>query len=184
MRCVNAIPVAAILVRDGVLLGANARARSLLAADADCGVPTPDWLGHGALSDGDTTIVEHRAADGRTIRIEVAVGAAFDSDGARIAMLRDVDAEIAGRARLERGLEFERLLTRGSAALMRGGDDRLDVSIEEVLGNVGRFFGVDRAYVFVIDDRAGTQSNTHEWVGTGISREAANLQDVPLDTFP
>lgn len=104
--------------------------------------------------------------------------------GVRVVVLREAGADGANRRRLERGLEFERLLTRSSARLMRTGESRLDEEIEHVLESVGRFFDVDRAYVFTIDERAGTQSNTHEWTAAGITREAPNLQGLPLDTFP
>ena len=77
-----------------------------------------------------------------------------------------------------------RVLSGESARLFRYRGGALDDAIVDVLGSVGAFFEVDRAYVFLVDDAAGTQSNTHEWVAPGISREAHNLQDVPLDTFP
>ncbi|GAB3725845.1 hypothetical protein GCM10028862_00410 [Luteimonas pelagia] len=90
----------------------------------------------------------------------------------------------AGDRALRRRLDFERRLTSISAALMRSGGDALDGAVVDALGQVGGFFQVDRAYVFEIDAAAGLQSNTHEWVAPGISSEAANLQGLPLDTFP
>lgn len=87
-------------------------------------------------------------------------------------------------SQLQRRLAFERLLTGASARLIRSTGPALDEAIVSVLGEVGGFFSVDRAYVFLLDEAAGTQSNTHEWVAAGISREAHNLQDVPLTTFP
>lgn len=85
---------------------------------------------------------------------------------------------------LERRLDFERRLTTMSAALMRSEPDDLDDVVVQALASVGSFFDVDRAYVFEIDEAAGHQSNTHEWVARGISVESHNLQKVPLDTFP
>src|SRR5690606_2356675 len=87
-------------------------------------------------------------------------------------------------AQLQRRLQFERLLTIASARLIRATGPAVDDAIMSVLGDVGGFFAVDRAYVFLLDEAAGTQSNTHEWGATGISREAHNLQDVPLGTYP
>lgn len=95
----------------------------------------------------------------------------------------DIDAARV-HAQLQRRLEFERLISSASASLIRAGDERLDQAIVEALGSIGGFLDVDRAYVFVFDAAAGTQSNTHEWVRDGVSPEAANLQDIPLDVFP
>lgn len=85
---------------------------------------------------------------------------------------------------LRRRIEFERRLSEASAAMIRAGHDQLDRIIEQALGSIGGLLGVDRAYVFEFDHAAATQSNTHEWVAEGISAEARNLQDLPLDTFP
>lgn len=124
-----------------------------------------------------------RMVDGRTARLELHVGATGDG-GRRIVAAHDCGRWHGIESRLQRRLDFERLLTAASAQLIRARGRALDEAIVAVLGSVGAFFEVDRAYVFLIDDVAGTQSNTHEWVAPGISREAHNLQDVPLSTFP
>lgn len=80
--------------------------------------------------------------------------------------------------------DFERRLTTVSAALMRSEDPGLDDAVVGALAAIGDFFQVDRAYLFEIDAQAGHQSNTHEWVAEGISAEAHNLQQVPLEAFP
>ena len=56
--------------------------------------------------------------------------------------------------------------------------------IERLLGEVGTFLNVDRVYLFVIDWKNETTSNTHEWVADGVSSEKENLQDIPLDSIP
>jgi hypothetical protein len=81
-------------------------------------------------------------------------------------------------------IEFEHRLSVASAAMMRAGHEQLDGTIVDTLGSIGSLLGVDRAYVFVIDHEAGTQSNSHEWVADGISAEAEYLQNIPLSTFP
>ncbi|MFZ5657517.1 MAG: diguanylate cyclase domain-containing protein [Pseudomonadota bacterium] len=176
--CLDALPVAALLLGPPGIVAANALAQDLLGREA---------AGMGARIIAVADLHEPGAAlavldAGEGHLLEVAVGPL--RGGHRVVLLRTVDADVPVRQRLERRLEFERLLTRSSAALMRSGDARLDGEIEAVLGNVGGFFDVDRAYVFLIDEAAGTQSNTHEWTAPGVSREAQNLQHVPLDTFP
>ncbi|OHE85330.1 MAG: hypothetical protein A2190_01345 [Lysobacterales bacterium RIFOXYA1_FULL_69_10] len=88
------------------------------------------------------------------------------------------------RHRLEQRLAFERLIAALSTELIHAQDDCLDALIERALGQIGRLFDVDRAYVFRFDGARTVQSNTHEWVAPGVSPEAANLQDVPIDHFP
>jgi len=56
--------------------------------------------------------------------------------------------------------------------------------IESLLGEVGSFLGVDRAYLFAFDWQAQSMSNTHEWVAEGVSAEKANLQNIPNDSIP
>lgn len=181
-RLLDALPVAALCVAGDRVLARNPAARSLLGPGLPAAVagmlvdpPGPDGWTHRRF---------HLQHDGRPLALDVTAGAPLDATGARILLLREAGDDGDHRHRLARGLEFERLLTRSSAELMRSPEERLDAAIVEVLGAVGRFFGVDRSYVFRIDEAAATQSNTHEWVAPGISQEAPNLQDVPLDTFP
>jgi diguanylate cyclase (GGDEF)-like protein len=91
---------------------------------------------------------------------------------------------VSSRRWLQRRLDFERRLTTVSAALMRSDDAGLDEAVVAALAAIGDFFQVDRAYLFEIDEQAGHQSNTYEWVAEGISAEAHNLQQVPLQAFP
>lgn len=180
-RLLDALPVAALCVAGDRVLVRNPAARSLLGAGLPAAIagmladpPGPDGWTHRRF---------HLQRDGREFEPDVTAGRPLDASGTRILLVREV-GDGDHRDRLARGLEFERLLTRSSAELMRSPEDQLDGAIVEVLGAVGRFFGVDRSYVFLIDEAAAAQSNTHEWVAPGISREAHNLQDVPLDTFP
>lgn len=56
--------------------------------------------------------------------------------------------------------------------------------LDELLGHVGSAIGVDRVYLFQLDPGGETVSNTHEWVGPGISSERLNLQAVPVKVLP
>ena len=98
-------------------------------------------------------------------------------------MTEDRDG-VSYRDRLEQRLEFERLIAALSTELIHASPDRLHGLIEQALGRIGRMFGVDRAYLFRFSADRSSQSNTHEWVEEGISREAQHLQDVPMDHFP
>lgn len=87
-------------------------------------------------------------------------------------------------ARLERRIVFERTLSEISARLTSARAGRLDQVIERALGVLGEFFGVDRSYVFRLSSDSRSMSNSHEWVALGITREASELQGVPVETFP
>ena len=86
-------------------------------------------------------------------------------------------------AYLEQRLAFEHLIAAISTDFINA-QGNLDSMIEAALGRIGSLFEVDRAYVFRFDAGPAAMSNTHEWVAEGVSREAHNLQQVPVDTFP
>lgn len=88
------------------------------------------------------------------------------------------------RRRLGQRLAFERLIAALSTELIHAPSESLDALVEQGLGRIGRLFAVDRAYLFRFSPDRTSHSNTHEWVEEGISREAGNLQEVPVDHFP
>ncbi|MBW3551482.1 MAG: diguanylate cyclase [Proteobacteria bacterium] len=98
--------------------------------------------------------------------------------------VEQADSRAGYRERLEQRLAFERLIAALSTELIHAPSERLDGLIEQALGRIGREFSVDRAYLFRFSADHCTQSNTHEWVEEGISREAEHLQDVPMSHFP
>ncbi len=194
-QCVSLsdLPEAAFLLGEGgELLACNALAHRLLGLPADA---SPAEVAR-ALAPQDelaTAIERARTADNLPARIgleslagrviELTMAAAGPS-GTWIALARDGGDRLHIEHRLQRRLAFERLVTSASASLIRAEPDQLDAAVNDALGALGRFFGVDRAYVFLIDYQAQTQSNTHEWVAEGVTRESHNLQGLPLDVFP
>ncbi|HEU4813788.1 MAG TPA: sensor domain-containing diguanylate cyclase [Xanthomonadaceae bacterium] len=191
-----AIPVALYVFRGTALVGANDSAWRLLGFSpgtqlgALLAALDPDrqlraqlaTIGDGPLQEAGRHMA--RARDGNAPCLELHIGPARGDPATRIVAANDCTRWHGIESQLQRRLAFERLLTGASAQLIRTTGPALDDAIVAVLGTVGTFFDVDRAYVFLFDEAAGTQSNTHEWVAAGISREAHNLQDVPLATFP
>jgi diguanylate cyclase (GGDEF)-like protein len=94
------------------------------------------------------------------------------------------DGEFDYRQRLEQRLRFERLIAELSTELIHTPAERIDPLIEGALAEVGALFGVDRAYLFRFSADRALHTNTHEWVAEGVSREAQNLQDIPVTVFP
>ena len=191
-----AVPVALYLFRGTSLVGANDIAWRLLGfepgirLDPLLAALDPDRQLRAQLATiGDGPMPEARrhmarARDGTTPFLELHIGPARGEPATRIVAANDCTPWHGIESRLQRRLAFERLLTGASAQLIRTSGPALDDAIVSMLGAVGTFFDVDRAYVFLVDEAAATQSNTHEWVAAGISQEAQNLQDVPLSTFP
>ncbi len=75
---------------------------------------------------------------------------------------------------------FRLLVARLVTDLINLPADRFDAGIERALGLCGEFAGADRSYLFQPLDGSPFWSNTHEWVAEGISREARNLQRIPM----
>ncbi len=48
----------------------------------------------------------------------------------------------------------------------------------------GRFFNVDRTYIFTIDHNNSTMTYSNEWCKIGIGKEVGVIENLPIDTFP
>ncbi|QSX77540.1 GGDEF domain-containing protein [Agrilutibacter solisilvae] len=186
------MPAALLVYDDDMPVAANDRARQLLRLGSEASLAQlrhtldPDHCLAAMLEAAgpEGAAMECRLHDGTRLRLRVQGVPVASRPGRRVVVLEDIGPREDSERQLQRRLLFERLLTEASAALIRSDDEALDLVVVNMLGSIGSFFGVDRAYVFLIDECAQTQSNTHEWVAAGISREAPNLQDVPLTTFP
>ncbi|MDX1583704.1 MAG: PAS domain S-box protein, partial [Thermoanaerobaculia bacterium] len=81
-------------------------------------------------------------------------------------------------------LGFEELVTSISTQLIDLSAADTDSLIEDALGKIGEFAGVDRSYVFRLSHERETMTNTHEWCAPGIEPQIENLQELPLDLLP
>lgn len=189
------IPSAVLVFDNGALCAANTAARTLLRLDVNAGLPgiarvldAQGRLGghlHAAVAGGKPSRLRLDCIrSGAALTLDLRIVPSRTQAGRVVVLAEDYNLHQDVEQQLQHRLLFERVLTEASAALIRSSNDQIDTAIVDTLGSIGAFFGVDRAYVFLIDELAGTQSNTHEWVGPGISREAHNLQGLPLTTFP
>jgi signal transduction histidine kinase len=85
---------------------------------------------------------------------------------------------------LNQRLAFEDLIVRLSARLIGLKPDAIDAGLNEALGEIGRFAGVDRSYVFEFSEDLSTESCTHEWCAEGVEPAIHRLQNLPLGHFP
>jgi PAS domain S-box-containing protein len=61
---------------------------------------------------------------------------------------------------------------------------RADDAVNALLGKIGSYAGVDRAYLFQLTDDGTQMNNTHEWCAPGVEPMMAMLQDLPVDLMP
>ncbi len=80
--------------------------------------------------------------------------------------------------------KFLQLLVRTSLEYINRPLKSIDATVEDSLGEIGRFTGVDRAYIFRYNLDTMTAQNTHEWCAPGISSEIDQLQCVDLSDLP
>ena len=87
-------------------------------------------------------------------------------------------------AALRHRYDLQEVLTHISARMLEAPRESIDAAIEDALGEVGRFMGVDRAYVFLYHGPERLMSNTHEWCAQEITSEKEGLQELPQEAFP
>jgi len=127
----------------------------------------------------------HRRQDGSLFPVEVNLTPLQHSNNALfLAVVRD----LSEREQLERDLQdkvqFDELLLEISTRLINVYPENIDTVIQQLLADIGAFFKAGRSYVFSIDLKARTFSNTHEWSDEGVDPEIDNLQDLSFDEFP
>jgi PAS domain S-box-containing protein len=62
--------------------------------------------------------------------------------------------------------------------------EMIDQVISENLEKLGKFFGIDRAYIFLFNKDGLTMDNTHEWRQAGIESYIDDFHNIPRDTLP
>jgi diguanylate cyclase (GGDEF)-like protein/PAS domain S-box-containing protein len=127
----------------------------------------------------------HRCRDDNELPVEINVThMPHEGRSLFVAVVRDIRDRVALQKSLEQKVAFNQLLLDISTRLVNLRPESLDRALEHVLADIGHFFSVDRSYLFEIDLEHKTLSNTHEWTADGISPESAQLQKLPLATFP
>jgi signal transduction histidine kinase/DNA-binding response OmpR family regulator/PAS domain-containing protein len=77
--------------------------------------------------------------------------------------------------------ELQNLLMRMASEYINLKLTDIETGINQSLGELSRFVGADRAYIFEYDWENNVTNNTYEWCAPGISAEKDNLQMIPLD---
>jgi two-component sensor histidine kinase len=107
-----------------------------------------------------------------------------------IKLLKVVGEIIAGAivrnratAALKRRVEMETLVATISAHFINVPISQLEGEIKRAISEIGRFTGVDRSYIFQLENGGGSMSNTDEWCADGIEPHIDRLQGLPVDAF-
>ncbi len=84
----------------------------------------------------------------------------------------------------KRSQAFESELLQLSLQLTGLPGTEISAALDIALSRIGSFLAADRAYLFELNPKDNTMSNTHEWCNIGILPEIENLQDIPYDILP
>jgi PAS domain S-box-containing protein len=95
----------------------------------------------------------------------------------------DCTARHEAEAALERKSALLQLLTETALDFIDVPVTQADAAIQKALESIGKFFSVDRAYLFRYNANGETASNTHEWCAEGIEPFIEQLQDVPMQSY-
>ena len=99
-------------------------------------------------------------------------------------LICNVIGRVQAEAAHEKQTEFQKLAAETAADFMNADATNLDRKIDETLARMGRFFHVDRSYLFQLNFSRNTFTNTHEWCAPNVSPEMKALRDVSFEAYP
>ncbi|MFP4273196.1 MAG: diguanylate cyclase [Halothiobacillaceae bacterium] len=86
-----------------------------------------------------------------------------------IGMARDITEQKQAETEIRYRSRFNQLLVEISGGFLSTGNVTLDDRINQMLERAGRFFEVDRAYLFRFTEGCEAMDNTHEWCAEGVA---------------
>jgi len=132
--------------------------------------------------------VWHARKHGSTFPTQMTTTLLKGDDGKPFGMLgiaRDMTEEVHQRERERFDLEFRRLIAEASTRLVQVDDnDSFDQAVDGMLAALGKFFGVERSYLFRFSEDLTTMDNTHEWCATGITAHKDRCRQLSTDAMP
>ena len=78
----------------------------------------------------------------------------------------------------------QKLLSKVSHKFIRIDKLNMNDIICNMLGLIGEFFDMDRAYIFTINHKAQTMTYAYEWCASDVGEEEGSIAEVPLSMFP
>ncbi|MCK5130708.1 MAG: PAS domain-containing protein [Candidatus Sabulitectum sp.] len=101
-----------------------------------------------------------------------------------IAIMRDITTSARAKKELDFKIRIESLLVDISTGFIKKHGAALDSGINDALFEIGSFLDVDRSYLFQVDNKARTVSNTHEWCVSTVKPKIDKLQDLAFSLIP
>lgn len=81
-------------------------------------------------------------------------------------------------------IKFQKILSEMLFELIDLNQKNFNSKINMLLKKIGIHYGVDRVYLFTINQSQKTMTYSHEWCDTGIKPEIETIKNVPLNEFP
>ena len=122
-------------------------------------------------------------ADGSERWVSGSANPEIQPDGAVLwfGYIRDITDRHKVEVALKRKSALLQLLNETALEFINVPVAHADSAIDKALEGLGRFFGIDRAYLFEYDFGKLKTSNTHEWCAEGIEPFKDQLQDQPIE---
>jgi len=133
-----------------------------------------------------SVLVKIRLKSGEIRESEISCGQLSKKENASLIYLsvQDLVLRIHSNRALNKNLDFQKLLIQLATEFINTPIEKVDDAINKALEASGSFVGADRAYTFKYDLEKAEMRNTYEWCAPGISKEIANLQNIPFNRFP
>ncbi|HHX61588.1 MAG TPA: EAL domain-containing protein [Epulopiscium sp.] len=87
-----------------------------------------------------------------------------------IAKIKENNAQIA----------FQKINSEVSLEFVNVNQENLDTKINKLLLNIGAFFQIDRAYIFLVNHQSNTMTYSYEWCAEGIEPEVGKVEEAPV----
>lgn len=125
--------------------------------------------------------------DGSIRHLKASAAVRRSEDGTPLNMI-GVNWDITERKEAEEALkfqlQFEHMVADISANFINMAVEKIDEVIDHALQLIGKFFEVDRSYVFRFSADGKRMDNTHEWCAPGVESQQERIQDFPVDALP
>lgn len=83
-----------------------------------------------------------------------------------------------------RQIDFQKIISEISFDFANINQANIDENIQVMLKKIGRFFGVDRTYVILVNEAEKTMAYIHEWREEGIDPKVGTGHTIPQDRYP
>jgi len=128
----------------------------------------------------------NKRKDGTTFICEFKVTPLFNEDGeiySYISIQRNVTERKQKLEKLNFQYEFQKEIANISAELINADMNNMAQKINFALEKIGRFFEMDRSYIFEIDQEQKIMSNTYEWSSDEIKSQQHKLQKLSIENY-